>query len=69
MREGQFFLQRKRRNVSRETFRYSFPTDRGVLVGDYATGATGSTLPVAWMSVISFRGHLAAQAPQEVHLL
>ena len=34
-----------------------------------ATGATGSTLPVEWISVISFRGHLVTQAPQEVHLV
>ena len=29
---------------------------------------TGATLPSAWMSTISFRGHLVTQVPQEVHL-
>lgn len=31
--------------------------------------ATGSTLPVAWMSVMSFLGHFSTQIPQEVHLV
>lgn len=36
---------------------------------DYCWTATGATLPVEWISTISFRGHLVTQMPQEVHLL
>ena len=31
--------------------------------------ATGATFPSSWMSRRTFRGHLATQVPQEVHLV
>ena len=34
----------------------------------YLSTTTGATLPSAWMSTISFLGHLVTQVPQEVHL-